>query len=105
MKIKEIPADWWHSYGRPATLDEWKTWTFQSFRPDLENIPDYPVADGYRIRTYQGPADREAWAKVWQAASIKGWDWATPETFDNDFGTDPAVLSKRCLFAETARGK
>jgi len=104
-EIKEIPVDWWRTYGRPATKEDWKKWTFFSFREDLENIPEYPAPEGYRIRMYQGPADREAWAKVWQAASIKGWDWATLETFDHDFGTSPVVLSRRCLFAETARGK
>ena len=105
MNLKTIPADWWKAYGRPATAQDWKDLTFSSFREDLRSIPEYPVAEGYRIRPYRNRKDREHWAAIWQAASIRGWDWATPEGFDQDYGRDQNVLRKRVLFAETVKGE
>ena len=104
--INEIPLDWWKQYKRPATLDEWKQLTFMSFRKDLRNIPEYPVADGYRIRTYRDRRDRDNWAAIWQAAALKGWDWGTPEGFDANYGRDENLLRRRrVLFAETLDGQ
>ncbi|MHC4985556.1 MAG: GNAT family N-acetyltransferase [Planctomycetota bacterium] len=103
--IKEIPLDWWKEFKRPATLQDWKDYTYMSFRKDLKNIPVHPVADGYRIRHYQNRKDRENWATIWQAASLKGWDWGTPEGFDADFGRDQKILRRRMLFAETSQGE
>jgi GNAT superfamily N-acetyltransferase len=80
--IKEIPLDWWKEFKRPATLQDWKDYTYMSFRKDLKNIPVHPVADGYRIRHYQNRKDRENWATIWQK-----------------------ILRRRMLFAETSQGE
>ena len=103
--ITEIPLDWWKTFKRPATLQEWADYTYCSFRKDLKNIPVHPVAEGYRIRTYQNRKDRQNWATIWQGAAVKGWDWGTPEGFDADYGRDPKVLRRRVLFAETVKGE
>lgn len=101
--MDEIPVDWWERYHRQATLQEWKDLTFLSVRENLRDIPDYPLAEGYRIRSYR-PGDCKAWVRIWQAASLRGWDWATDETFNNDFGSDLKSMPKRCLFVVTDDG-
>ena len=103
--ITEIPLDWWKQFKRSATMQDWKDYTFSSYRKDLKNIPVYPVAEGYRIRPYKNRTDRENWARIWQLSAVKGWDWGTPEGFDHDYGRDQNVLRKRLFFAETIQGE
>lgn len=102
--MKEIPADWWKENKRPATPDEWRDLTFQSYREDLENIPACPPPEGYAIRSYKR-GDRDHWVRIWQAAGLKGWDWSTRQTFDNDFGGHLQAMPKRCVFATTDAGE
>ena len=100
----DIILDWWGTYKRNAELHEWADLSFTSLREDLEDIPDYPVPDGYRIRYYK-PGDEEDFARIWNTSGLKGWDGASVKTFFNDYGTDPKVHKRRCIFAETLDGK
>jgi GNAT superfamily N-acetyltransferase len=64
-------------------------------RQTLDGIPEYPLPDGYSIRSYV-PGDRRAWVALWQAS--EPFLTITPETFDVEFGEDLAAMEKRCLF-------
>ena len=100
----DIILDWWGTYGRSPVLREWSDLAFTSLREDLDSIPAFPVPAGYRLRYYR-PGDEEEWAHIWTISGVKGWDGASIQTFFEDYGTDPKVHAKRCIFAESLDGK
>jgi len=99
----DVIQEWLNSPDRAATQEDWKALSFYSFRDNLRDIPEFPLPAGYRLRSYR-PGDREAWVRIWQAASVRGWDWSTPQGFDGEFGRDLKSMPKRCVFLATDDG-
>jgi GNAT superfamily N-acetyltransferase len=64
-------------------------------RENLENIPKFTLWDGYAIRWYQ-PGDEMAWQKIQSLADR--YDEVTADLFQEEFGTDAKLLSKRQCF-------
>jgi len=64
-------------------------------RENLDNIPDYTLPAGYSIRWYQ-----PGYEKHWQAIQSFAEEYTrvTPDLFEEQFGTDTQLLSKRQCF-------
>jgi GNAT superfamily N-acetyltransferase len=71
-------------------------------RGDLENVPDYPLPEGYSMRRFR-PGDRKTWLRVERAAETLGR--ITGGLFDEEFGDDPAVMARRCCFLVAPNGR
>ena len=66
-------------------------------RPNLKNIPEYPLPEGYSMRLYQ-PGDEQHWADLW--VSVKDFDTLEPalKAHRDDFGGGPEQLPLRQMF-------
>lgn len=64
-------------------------------RPDLENLPDFPLPPGFSLRPHR-PGDRETWLMVERDSETHSA--ITGEVYDREFGSDAAELSRRQLF-------
>jgi GNAT superfamily N-acetyltransferase len=74
------------------------------FRPDLLNIPEAALPEGYSIRHFQ-PGDEAHWAYIEQAAGEFKTTEAAREHFEREFGSDIAAMRQRCLFLVDAQGQ
>lgn len=70
-------------------------------RPNLDNIPDYPLPPPYTIRPYQA-GDEVAWVRI-QAEADK-YNIITPALFRQEFGQNLHVLAERQFFLYDAAG-
>ena len=59
---------------------------------DLDDLPPYPVPDGYAIRPY-APGDELAWVEVQSAADA--YNVITPALFHREYGDDTHELGRR----------
>jgi len=64
-------------------------------REDLRGIPQCPMPDGYRMRSFRR-GDRATWVRVEQAS--EPWGALDENTFDREFGNSLSVLARRQLF-------
>lgn len=66
-------------------------------RPDLENVPCYPLPESYTMRHYQ-PGDEQSWADLW--VSVKDFDTheAALKAYRDDFGDDGEQLTNRQMY-------
>ena len=74
-------------------------------REDMENIPEFPVPAGFKLRWYEA-GDETLWVHIQQLADQ--YNQITAKLFTQQFGTDPFLLSQRQCFlfdrAENAIG-
>ncbi|MCU0503114.1 MAG: GNAT family N-acetyltransferase [Anaerolineae bacterium] len=70
-------------------------------RATLDDLPRYPLPDGYALRMYQ-PGDAQAWVDIHLEADR--WNHVTLETFWKEFGVDPIPLAARQFYLCTAEG-
>lgn len=70
-------------------------------RPDLENLPGYPLPSGYSLRWFQ-PGDDVIWTRIQLAADP--FNKITPSLFTREFGTDCAVLAERQCYLLDPQG-
>jgi GNAT superfamily N-acetyltransferase len=61
-------------------------------RGDLDDLPSYPVPNGYALRTY-APGDEVAWVAVQSVADA--FNVITPALFRREYGDDPHELGRR----------
>src|SRR5438270_189065 len=64
-------------------------------RPDLENIPEFPIPADFTLRWYQ-PGDEASWLTIHKLADQ--YNQITPELFAQQFGTDTLLLEQRQCF-------
>lgn len=71
-------------------------------RENLKDIPQYPLPEGYRMRTYRR-GDRKTWLAVLKASEpfVK----ITGKTFNDNFGSDLPAMFKRCYFLVAPDGQ
>ena len=69
-------------------------------RDSLENIPEYPLPEGYAIRKYQGEEDRKIWLDIINSSYNQEY---TEEYFDEQL--PPDVFSPERLIFVTYKGK
>lgn len=70
-------------------------------RPNLENIPQVDVPDGYRIRTLR-PDEGGLWTDIWREADP--WTQLGPGMFAHQFGDDLPALQWRSFIVENEQG-
>jgi GNAT superfamily N-acetyltransferase len=70
-------------------------------RKDLEAIPDYVLAPGYRLRAYQ-PGDEELWRQIHLLSDR--YHTFHPDLFFQEFGYDRGVLEERQLYLCDVQG-
>jgi GNAT superfamily N-acetyltransferase len=70
-------------------------------RGTLDDLPTYPLPDGYTLRTYQ-PGDEQAWVDIHLEADR--WNHATLAVFWKEFGVDPIPLAERQFYLCDAAG-
>lgn len=70
-------------------------------RPDLSDIPDYPLPAGYTLHWYE-PGDEEHWLAIQRAA--EAYLPISPELFVDQYGRDAQLLHQRLFFLRTASG-
>ncbi len=70
-------------------------------RPNLEEIPQFGLPDGFRLRRYK-PGDERAWYRIHRLADHH--EPVTPDLFARRFGSDSATLQARQLFLLAASG-
>ncbi len=70
-------------------------------RENMEDIPQYPLPEGYRVRLYR-PGDKDTWVRLqWDFDSlVKG-----VEKFDKSFGYNLPALERRCFFLVAPDGQ
>ncbi len=61
-------------------------------RENLEDVPRFELPPPYTLRWYR-PGDEEAWLEIHQRADK--YNVATPELFEQQFGTDADTLGRR----------
>ena len=61
-------------------------------RPDLDDIPQYPLPQGYGVRPYRR-GDGEAWTAIHRLAD--GYTEVDDGLYQREFGSDEAVLAQR----------
>ena len=76
----------------------------EMIRPNLDNLPAYPLPVGYYFRLYQ-PGDEVFWAEI--EHSVGDFETAEKalEVYHHDFGTNTEELCKRQLFLCTDSDK
>ncbi|MEF3304934.1 GNAT family N-acetyltransferase [Paenibacillus sp. GYB003] len=72
-------------------------------RPNLLQIPDAPLPDGYSIRSFAAGEDAH-WARIEHAAGEFKTEDDALRHFRNEFGGKPEQMEKRCLFLTDAAG-
>ncbi len=82
----------------PAPLDNASVYMI---RPDLENLPAVPFAEGFGIRPMT-LADAGLWEDIWRDAEpfLK----VDPGLFMREFGHDPAAVPRRCFLITAPNG-
>ena len=70
-------------------------------RATLDDLPTYPLPDGYTLRMYQ-PGDEQAWVDIHVEADR--WNRVTSATFWKEFGVDPVPLAARQFYLCNAAG-
>lgn len=73
-------------------------------RPNLDNIPEYTLPEGYAIRLYK-KGEEEHWARVETAAGEFETQEAALTYFENQYGDYKDEMEKRCLFLVTEDGQ
>ena len=63
-------------------------------REAMDDLPNYPLPRGYRIRTYR-PGDCRVWSDIVAAADPQ---LQSEGLFDREFGQHVAALADRCFF-------
>ena len=71
-------------------------------RPDLKDIPQVPLADGYRMRPYRR-GDRATWLQIHELA--EPYHTVTSQTFNDTFGSDLPAMKRRCCFLVAPDGR
>ena len=71
-------------------------------RENLDNIPQHPLPDGYRLRPYH-PGDRDTWVRLWDMANTR--ETMTGAVFDMQFGYNLPAMPKRCSFLVAPDGE
>lgn len=66
-------------------------------RPDLENIPSYPLPEGYTMRHYQ-PGDEQHWADLWVSVNDFDTNERALKAHQDDFGSDAEQLPIRQMY-------
>jgi GNAT superfamily N-acetyltransferase len=67
----------------------------QMEREDLEDIPDFPLPEGYSIRAYR-PGDEAHWVDI--HVDAERFIEATPALFEEQFGPDAGELRRRQFY-------
>lgn len=66
-------------------------------RPNLLDIPDNPLPEGYSVRTFR-PGDETSWARIECAAGEFTTEEEALRHFQQEFGGRVAEMGDRCLF-------
>jgi len=69
--------------------------TVNMIRPTLDDLPVCPIPAGFSLRTYL-PGDEAAWVAIHLEADR--WNRVTLNTFQKEFGVDPAPLTARQFY-------
>ena len=69
--------------------------SIRMLREDLEDIPQYPLPEGYAMRRFR-PGDRETWVRVERESDPT--EDLSGATFDAEFGEDLPGMEKRGFF-------
>lgn len=72
-------------------------------RPSLTGIPDFPLPEGYAIRSFRC-GDEAHWARIECAAGEFKTEEAALRHFRKEFGDHPAEMERRCLFVTDTQG-
>lgn len=72
--------------------DEIKAVSVAMVRGDLDDIPDFPLAEPFKVRWYQ-PGDEVAWTRIHTLADM--YTKVTDDLFGRQFGSDAEILAKR----------
>lgn len=73
-------------------------------RPNLENIPEYPMPQGFKLRFYK-IGQEPLWARVEAAAGEFESEEAALSYFNTQFADYKKELENRCLFIVNNEGK
>lgn len=73
-------------------------------RPDLENIPEYSMPQGFKLRFYK-IGEEPLWAMVEASAGEFESEQAALNYFNTQFADYKKELDKRCLFIVNNEGK
>lgn len=71
-------------------------------RPNLQDIPQCEIKEGYRIRCYR-PGDEEAWVRIHDLADE--YNKVTVAAFRENFGSDLQVLRSRGFYLDSPDGE
>lgn len=71
-------------------------------RPDMANLPAWPLPEGYRFRPYR-PGDEATWVALHLDA--EPLFTVTPEHFEESFGAHRDMLPERMWFVQAATGE
>lgn len=72
------------------------------FRPHLNNLPQWPLPAGYRLRLYR-PGDEAVWVALHVDADL--YNDVELATFERTYGREYAALAERMFFVETLDGE
>ena len=73
-------------------------------RMNLDDVPEYPLPEGYRFVFYQ-PGDRDAWIHIEQTAKELSSFEQGIEVWQSYYGSVEHTLHSRMLFIENALGE
>lgn len=73
-------------------------------RADLQDIPEYSLPKGFKLRLFQAGDDVD-WARVETAVGEFESEAEAIERFNQEFGSNLDEFAKRCLFIENENGK
>lgn len=73
-------------------------------RERLDDLPVYPLPDGYRFVMYR-PGDRDAWIAIERSAKELVGKEQGLEVWDSYFGWNEAELPERMVFVENVQGE
>src|SRR5699024_5726009 len=73
-------------------------------RPNLENIPEFPLPKNYHITFFQA-GDESHWARIENQVGEFPDEKSALQRFEKEFGPYQNEITKRCLFIETANGQ
>jgi GNAT superfamily N-acetyltransferase len=71
-------------------------------RPDMADIPQHPLPEGFSIRNYR-PGDEEAWVAIHELADQ--YNRITRLTFEAEFGWDLPSFADRGFFLDAPDGR
>lgn len=73
-------------------------------RADLNNIPEYSLPAGFKLRLFK-KGDQTEWARVEAAADEFENEEQALERFNEEFGDHLDEFEKRCVFLENSEGE